>query len=156
VSPRWHGGIIFVIIPVSTRWHGGIIIVIIPVSTRWHGGIIIVIIPVSTRWHGDEWFRRRLEESRHGDECFRRRILIIIITIIIGFFLCDSPAVRGAPCGGGGTRLVGMVAGLMRLVFAMPTKAISQRSFMWYFKSDYTRLNNYMHLLWVAAQANMW
>jgi hypothetical protein len=64
---------------------------------------------------------------------------------------------RGAtPCGGGGTRLVGMVAGLMRLVFAMPTKAISQRSFMWYFKSDYTRLNNYMHLLWVAAQANVW
>ena len=106
-------------------------------------------------------FRRRLEESRHGGEYFRRRleekrILIIIITIIIGFFLCDSPAVRGAPCGGGGTRLVGMVAGLMRLVFAMPTKAISQRSFMWYFKSDYTRLNNYMHLLWVAAQANVW
>jgi hypothetical protein len=59
---------------------------------------------------------------------------------------------EATPCGGG-PRLVGMVAGLMRLVFAMPTKAISQRSFMWYFKSDYTRLNNYMHLLWVAAQA---
>jgi len=73
------------------------------------------------------------------------------------FFLLRVDLRRGAtPCGGRGTRLVGMVAGLMRLVFAMPTKAISQRSFMWYFKSDYTRLNNYMHLLWVAAQANVW
>jgi len=119
----------------------GIIIIIIPVSTRWHGGIIfVIIIPVSTRWHVDEWFRRRLEESRHGGECFRRRILIIII---IGFFfLLRLDLRRGAtPCGGRGTRLVGMVTGLMRLVFAMPTKAISQRSFMWYFKSDYTRLS---------------
>jgi hypothetical protein len=40
----------------------------------------------------------------------------------------------------------------MRLVFAMPTKAISQHSCMWYLKSNYTRLNNYTRLLWVAAK----